>query len=154
MSGPAPGASAPRVTRTDPSARDARLRGRTYAIPFDRVWRAALGVAGGGLTRWRLLDADDARGVVNAEATSLVLRGVSAIRIDVGLDENAQTRVDVTARTVERRPLDSGRNARFVGAFLKRLDRELGARPGDILDPGRAPSRRRAPNAPTDPTRH
>ena len=33
---------------TSPTAEDRRLRGRTYAIPFETVWSAALALAGPG----------------------------------------------------------------------------------------------------------
>jgi len=126
--------------RTDPRAGDPRIRGRTYAIPFERVWRAALALAGGGLNGWRLLTADEDGGVVDAEATSRILRRRSAIRVEIGLDENAQTRVDVGARALTGRFPHLGRNARFVGGFLTHLDRELGARADHILDPNRRPA--------------
>lgn len=119
---------------TDAAAPDRRLRGRTYAIPFERVWSAALQLAGGAQRGWRVLSADDQAGVIQAEATSLVWRIVDDVHIDVGLDENAQTRVDLTAAPRSGRP-DLGRNTRRVGRFLRRLDAALGATPGEILDP-------------------
>ncbi len=129
--GPAPR----RPLSTDPGARDPRLRGRTYAIPFAKVWRAALFLVGGGLAGWRLLRADESSGVIEAEATSKILRRRSAIRVEVGLDGNAQTRVDLTARALTGRYPHLGRNTRFVGAFLRRLDTAAGADPKHILDP-------------------
>ena len=72
-------------------AEDPRLRGRTYAIPFDRVWNDALALASGGLRGWRVLNADDHEGVINALATGSVFRVTASVTIRIVLDENAQT---------------------------------------------------------------
>lgn len=118
--------------RTNPRESDPDLRGRTYAIPFDRVWNAAVALAGGDLGGWRLLAADDRRGVITAERAGL-LKGVTGIRIDVGLDENGQTRVDVSAGPGNgRRTFGGGRRA--VRLFVRRLDARLGALPAQVLD--------------------
>ena len=47
-------------------ADDPRLRGRTYAIPFDVVWNAVLGVAR-ERRGWTVLHTDDLEGVVRYE---------------------------------------------------------------------------------------
>jgi hypothetical protein len=39
---------------TAPDSTDRRLRGRTYAVPFEHVWQAARSLAGGGLRGWTL----------------------------------------------------------------------------------------------------
>ena len=110
---------------TRPDHHDRRLRGRTYPVPFERVWQAAVGLASGGLRGWRLLEADDQRGVIRAEATTLVLRFVDDVRVQVSLDPDAQTRVD--ARSASRKGRgDLGTNARRLHRFFRALDRRLG----------------------------
>ena len=122
-----------RRAETDVSADDPYLRGRTYAIPFDRVWTAALGIVRGH-SRWSVVDADDLAGVLRCEATTLVLRRVEDVFIRISLDENAQTRVDLISRSREDRT-DWGSNARRIRWFVKKLDRALEASPDQILDP-------------------
>lgn len=123
---------------TDPRADDWRLRGRTYAIPFDRVWSAALAVCAGGLPRWSLVSADDQAGVIRARALTRLLRRPSDVRVSIGLDENGQTRVDLASVAVGRRR-DLGSNARVIHRFLDGLDLKLGATPEQILDARRPP---------------
>ena len=118
---------------TDPCSPDPQLRGRTYAIPFDRVWNAAHALSEGGLPRWSVSSADDEEGVIRARARTLVLRRVDDIRITVDLDENGQTRVDVASVSL-RRKRDLGANARRIHRFLRALDAKLGATPAQILD--------------------
>ena len=48
---------------TEVDALDPALRGRTYAIPFETVWQAVVGLAGGGLRGWSIESADDQIGV-------------------------------------------------------------------------------------------
>jgi hypothetical protein len=103
---------------------DPRLRGRTYAIPFEQVWQAALALARGGLRRWRVTSSDDYEGVIHAEAKTLMLRYTDDVTIRVYLDENAQTRVDLESRS-RKGSVDFGANARRVGRFLRALDRKL-----------------------------
>lgn len=109
--------------RTDPAAADQRLRGRTYAIPFEDVWQGALRLVRGKLRGWSLEFADDREGVVNALVSSPLkwLHGLVEIRI--GLDADAQTRVDASSAT----PAvfhDFGVNARRLRRFFAALDRE------------------------------
>ena len=78
---------------TDPRSPDARLRGRTYAISFDRVWNASLELSGGQLPRWSVASADDGEGIIRARVRARVLRRVDDVRIEVILDKNGQTRV-------------------------------------------------------------
>lgn len=110
--------------RTDPEAADARLRGRTYHVPFEDVWQAARALADRGQRGWTLLTADDQEGVILARATVLLRRTIDDVRITIRLDEDAQTRVDVRAapRAGGR---DFGRNRRRIARFLERLDREV-----------------------------
>lgn len=138
MTSDRPGAPAARL-ETEPGAEDRRLRGRTYAIPFERVWTAALGLAGGGLRRWAVVRADDEDGVIEARFTTLVFRAEDEVRVDVGLDENGQTRVDLAWATDSRRPA-LGRGRRVLGRFVKKLDDAVDAAPGEILDATRTPN--------------
>jgi hypothetical protein len=121
---------------TDPTATDPRLRGRTYAIPFEAVWQASVGLAGGGQRGWSLESTDDQRGVIEASVRGGGLSVEVGVRIAVSLDENAQTRVDVEASSRSGRS-DLGRSRRLVIRFLRRLDKRLGAGPAQIVDPAR-----------------
>jgi len=119
--------------QTDPWSDDPRLLGRTYAIPFEQVWRACMKfVEERG--RWRLLQADDLNGFIRVRCTTLVFHFKDPLEIRIGLDEHALTRVDVQAGSPNRR-LDLGMNARRIAGFFKKLDRLLGAEQGKILDP-------------------
>lgn len=127
------------TAETDPRAPDPRLRGRTYAIPFEKVWRAALELADGGLPRWRVVASDDEEGTIHAESPTLVFRFVDDVHVHVRLDENGQTRVDLRSASRVGKG-DLGRNPRTIGRFLDRLDQALDAGPGQILDATRTPS--------------
>jgi len=107
---------------TRPDHDDPRLRGRTYAVPFEHVWQAARALCAGGLKRWTLLEEDDQEGVLRAESTLLLPRRVSDVTVFIRLDRDAQTRVD--ARSVSRRDGggDLGANARRLRRFFKALD--------------------------------
>jgi hypothetical protein len=128
-----------RGAATDPTSTDARLLGRTYAIPFDKVWAAATRLAGGGLGRWSILSADDLSGVITASTRARLFGQGDRVRIQVGLDDNAQTRVDVSSSSRSDRP-DMGRNRRAIGRFLSKLDETLEATPDQILDAVRKPA--------------
>jgi hypothetical protein len=123
---------------TDPTAEDARLRGRTYAIPFDRVWNAALVLCGGGLPHWSIVSADDQRGIIRARAVTRLFRRPHEVRVTIGLDANGQTRVDVVSVLLNRKR-DLGANARRIRRFIVELDAKLDATAGQILDPTRQP---------------
>lgn len=125
--------------RTDRRSLDEALRGRTYAIPFDRVWNAALALAGGGLRGWSVNRSDDQVGVVDAVSVPPLLGPPADVRIRIGLDANAQTRVDMEARSRTTRG-DLGSNRRRIRRFIDALDRKLGATPAQILDGSREPS--------------
>jgi hypothetical protein len=103
---------------------DPRLRGRTYHIPFDRVWQAALALAGGELRRWKIVQADDYEGIIEAEAKTLLMRYVDDVRIHIYLDDDAQTRVDLVSQSRKGRA-DFGTNARRVARFFRALDRRV-----------------------------
>ncbi|HCR04492.1 MAG TPA: hypothetical protein DIU18_04840 [Gemmatimonadetes bacterium] len=118
---------------TDPHSPDPRLRGRTYAISFDQVWNAALALSGGQLPRWSVSSADDGGGIIRARVRARLLDNVDDVRIAVILDENGQTRVDVTSTSLLRKR-DLGANARHIHRFLRALDTKLGATQALILD--------------------
>jgi len=124
---------------TDPKSEDRRLRGRTYAIPFEDVWQASLGLCGGGLRGWSVLSADDQRGVIEAISKTPVFGHEDDLRVGIQLDENAQTRVDLWS-TSQKGRANLGRNRRVIGRFLRSLDRRLAAQPEQILDPTRMPA--------------
>jgi hypothetical protein len=125
---------------TDPASDDPALRGRTYAIAFDRVWQAALELADGGLRGWSLSEADDQAGVLRAEATTRIFRFVDDVRVRVGLDADGQTRVDVMSASRKGKG-DLGTNRRRIVRFLAALDRKLDASPATILTPRTTASR-------------
>lgn len=134
-----PIANARARAETDPASPNPKLRGRTYAIPFEQVWSTSLAVIRGGLPRWKVLSQDDQKGVILAEARTAVLRRDVDIHIRIGLDAFGQTRVDV--RTALRGAHgDLGSTTRLIVAFLEQLDRRLGATPAQILDPTIPPS--------------
>jgi hypothetical protein len=125
-------------TSTDPHAEDERLRGRTYTIPFDRVWGAARALTDGGLRGWTLESADDQMGKLAARSLTLLRRNVDDVVVTVRLDENAQTRVDVhCSRSDSATP--PRRHHRVIGRFFRALDQKLNLGPGDLLDPTRVP---------------
>lgn len=109
------------VAFTSPNAEDDRLRGRTYAIPFEDVWQASLHLVGGGLKRWRLLEYDDREGIIRGQARGPLGRMVSAVTVRISLDFDAQTRVDaLSASRVGR--MDLGVNTRRLHRFFRALD--------------------------------
>jgi hypothetical protein len=119
---------------------DSTLRGRTYAVPFEDVWSAALRLAGGQLRGWRLLQADDDAGRIRASCASVLFRAPRSVEIRIGLDADAQTRVDAEAlRSDGRRDLGVCRrrlrqlfrhlDAAVVRAQADRLRRTDGAAP-------------------------
>ncbi|HEX6938907.1 MAG TPA: DUF1499 domain-containing protein [Longimicrobiales bacterium] len=116
------------VVATSATAADPRLRGRTYAIPFDRVWTEALALTDGGLKRWRLLHADDREGIIVADATAALLRSTTGVTISIALDENAQTRVDAKAASRSGRG-DFGAGVRHLARFFRALDSAVAASP-------------------------
>lgn len=121
------------VAFTAPSADDTRMRGRTYAIPFEEVWQASLRLVDGGLRRWELLEADDREGIIRGLAGSLLDRFTSAVTIRITLDFNAQTRVDglSAARTGR---YDLGSNARKLRKFFRKLDKALEEATGQEIE--------------------
>lgn len=108
---------------TDPAHEDPALRGRTYGIPFDAVWKAALRIAR-ERRGWTIAYQDDLKGVIEIVATTPVLKFVDDMEVRIFLDENAQTRVDARSRS-RKGKADFGTNARRLRRFFKHLDREV-----------------------------
>ena len=124
------------AAKTQPDSPDSRLRGRTYAIPFDSVWNAALLVAEEDMKRWEVISWDDRSGTIVIEASTWLLRWIDDVRIQISLDEDAQTRIDLTSVSRKGRA-DLGSNARRIGTFLRLLDARLGVQ---AAAPGRRPA--------------
>jgi len=109
------------VAYTAPDSPDDELRGRTYVIPFETVWRASLSLVSGGLSGWSLLGADDGEGIIRGRVRSRFQRFESAITLRISLDRDAQTRVDgMSASHLGR--VDFGVNARRLRRFFRALD--------------------------------
>jgi hypothetical protein len=126
---------------TDPDSDDLRLTGRTYTIPFENVWQASLRVVSGGILGWSFGRADDRSGLMSALAKTPITGSETDVKIRVGLDQFGQTRVDVIAVSRKNRG-DWGRTRRLIGRYLRRLDEELGASAGSIIDPTSHPDYR------------
>lgn len=116
---------------TGPEQTDPDLKGRTYPIPFDRVWNAAARLASGGLARWRVIRADDVTGVIQAEVAPRLWEGTGDVLVRIGLDVDGQTRVDLVSSSRGDRP-DLGSTRRRVLRFLRDLDHALGAVGGAV----------------------
>lgn len=122
-----------KMEMTRPDHPDPTLRGRRYAIPFDAVWKGCVRLVEKG-SRWTLLDANDQKGVLRAEARAGLLGSLLDVRIRVWLDIDAQTRVDIMARPRSGRS-GFGGQARKIRRFLRDLDRLLKPPPQAILPP-------------------
>lgn len=109
---------------TSRGSRDPRLKGRTYAISFDEVWRASVALVDGELKRWELLETDDEEGVIRGRARSRVERLTGIITIRITLDLDGQTRVDALASSPAARR-DLGSNARRLHRYFTALDQRL-----------------------------
>jgi hypothetical protein len=111
------------VLTTSPQHADARLRGRTYSIPFEDVWQGALRMIREKLKGWSLDTADDTEGIINVDIRGIHSRLNGVLRVRIALDGNGQTRVDVRSSTPAAFT-DFGVNARRVDRFFRGLDRE------------------------------
>ena len=111
--------------QTSVDATDRRLVGRTYAIPFSRVWDAAVDLVRGELPRWYARWWDEEAGVIQALTRGRFSRRASDVVIRVRLDAEGQTRLDVSSTSRSRRLGDFGGNTRLIGAFIAALDRKL-----------------------------
>lgn len=114
------------VAFTTSDAEDTRLRGRTYAIPFEAVWQAAHHVITRELRHWTLQAEDDQEGTLRAEARGRIRKLTSGVLVHIVLDRDAQTRVDAMSALREGRA-DYGVNARRLARFFRLLDRRLDA---------------------------
>lgn len=113
-----------KVAETEPDAPNPRLRGRTYLIPFARVWDETVALIR-ALPRWELVSADERRGLIRAQARRRLLRFADDVTIWMSLDHNALTRVDM--RLASRvAGANLGTQARRIARFLRRLDQRLG----------------------------
>lgn len=119
---------------THPQHPDQNLRGRTYSIPFAQVWTATETLAAGGLRGWATVMADEDLGILRAECRGMVARSSDDVEIRISLDENGQTRVDMSSTSQVERG-DWGRNARRIQKFFRTLDRRVDAGPGKVIDP-------------------
>lgn len=97
---------------------------RTYAVPFDRVWHAALDLIDRRRPRWTLQSADDLPGAITAEIRGWLLPWRAEARLKIGLDANGQTHVEMHTTPLRRIPL-FGAGRRQVRRFLLALDRAL-----------------------------
>lgn len=104
---------------------DPRLRGRTYLVPFAKVWDEILAMIETD-PRWKLVRADEGTGLIRAEATTRWLGFVDDVRFKIKLDQNALTRVDMWSAS-RRGKGDFGTNARRIARFYRDLDRRLEA---------------------------
>lgn len=124
---------------TAPQLEDPELSGRTYAIPFGRVWDAVVRLSAGGLSGWKMVRWDDDAGLVEAEVHGPILKLAADVTVRVVLDANAQTRVDVTARR-RGRGRDLGTGTRRIRRFVRALDERLEAGSKEILSEGPPPT--------------
>ena len=108
---------------THEEADDPRLRGRSYAVPFAAVWTAAMEIAQQS-RGWSVVQSDPVAGEIVAEARSRLWKFVDDVWIRISLDEEAQTRVDVTSAS-RTGSADLGANARRIARFLHALDRRV-----------------------------
>ncbi|NIR45135.1 MAG: DUF1499 domain-containing protein [Gemmatimonadetes bacterium] len=110
--------------QTSEDAEDPRLRGRTYMVPFARVWDEVIEMIR-ERPRWNLVRANEDKGLIGAEATTPVFRFVDDVRLKIRLDANALTRVDMWSQSRVGNA-DLGVNTRRIGKFFRDLDRRLG----------------------------
>ena len=108
---------------TRPDAGDPALRGRTYSVPFARVWDAVLAEVE-RRRRWTLVDASPAAGEIRAEARTAVFGFTDDVTIRISLDPNGLTRVDMESASRVGRG-DLGVNRRRIARFLHALDRHF-----------------------------
>jgi len=118
---------APRRVVSTTHARE--IHPAVYAIPFDTVWEsvtAALRSEGARLER-----ADDTAGLVHAHGEGGFPSQRWTVEARVGLDSDAQTRVELTVTLLE--GLDLGRTARRARRIMARIDQGAGADVGSRL---------------------
>jgi len=116
------------AAETRPDASDPRFRGRTYAIPFEDVWQAALGIVREDLRGCSVRLTNDRDGIIIAQAVSRLPRRIDDFTISIVLDRDAQTRVDMRSVTRDG-GRDLGANARRVAKFFDLLDDRMAELP-------------------------
>jgi len=142
------------AAETRPDASDPRFRGRTYAIPFEDVWQAALGIVREDLRGCTVRLTNDRDGIIIAQAVSRLPRRIDDFTISIVLDRDAQTRVDMRSVTRDG-GRDLGANARRVAKFFELLDDRMADLPANRppVDPASAtagmPGRATPPTAPS-----
>jgi uncharacterized protein (DUF1499 family) len=99
------------------------MRGARLEHAFAEVWRAAVLLAR-SQPRWHVVETDPAAGRIVAESTSRMWKFVDDVVIDLSLDENGFTRVDVSSHSRKGR-FDFGVNGRRIRSFLRKLERAL-----------------------------
>ncbi|HLM69728.1 MAG TPA: DUF1499 domain-containing protein [Longimicrobium sp.] len=102
---------------------DPRLLAREYAVPFRTVWQAALQIAEKS-RGWTVVASDPVAGEIVAEARTRVWQFVDDVWIRISLDEEGQTRVDMTSAS-RKGSADLGTNTRRIARFLHALDRHV-----------------------------
>ena len=121
-----------RTARTGVDCDHPELGGRTYAIPFDAVWEAAVTLVSGGLRGWTRVSDNENTGIIEALVRGTLLPLPARAMIAIALDADAQTRVDVSVEG-RHRGGDLGASARRIRHFVRALDLTLDARPEQIL---------------------
>ena len=108
---------------TDAEAEDERLRGRSYPVPFARVWDAALRAAA-AMPGWTVVSSDPRAGEIVARARTRLWGFTDDVWVRLSLDGDGQTRVDMASASRAGRG-DLGTNARRIARFLHALDARL-----------------------------
>ena len=121
-----------RTARTGVDCDHPELGGRTYAIPFDAVWEAAVSLVSGGLRGWTRISDNEAAGIIEARVRGALLPLPARAVVAIALDADAQTRVDVRVEG-RHRGGDLGAGARRIRRLVRALDLALDARPEQIL---------------------
>ena len=80
-----------------------------------------------------MTESDETAGIIEARVRGILLRLPATAVITVGLDDNAQTRVDLAAEA-RHGGGDLGVNARRIRRFCSALDRVLEAEPDQVLN--------------------
>lgn len=116
-----------RMIRTQARTRldhpDPGLRGRVYPIPFPEVW-GAVGSEASTRPGWSITGTDPRAGTLRAEVRTRKLKHTHDVRVEMSLDENGFTRVDVESSS-RKGFADLGANARRIRRFLDALDSRL-----------------------------
>lgn len=97
--------------------------GRRYAVPFSRVWDELRDLAA-GRRGWRVVYADETRGLLTAVCRTPLLRFRDDLAVWVELDEDGLTRVEARSRSRVGNG-DLGTNRRRIERLLRHLDRRL-----------------------------